>query len=298
MENENFELGRLTEMEKQMSELLDTTCELLYPTTGFELELQGLKPTILTQKELEAYGKVNLDTVTGATIKMTYDISLDQLVLKSIRHPLKDQPSSALVIHETESDIDGLTYIAFLDFDNQIYTPSQSEKNGLLRHDALAAILKGYGIDDAPHPSHDDYRLWRANLLSNCQQGWKVAEQVELLVYMEDNKTDTVKVSVHEEYNQDGTVNRVKQISKSTTETDSSIRKSESKLMQVDTYFDRELSLVEEMIETEYDPFIKGNPGPVLAHETEASPINQASFKTFKSLLDETAEYLVSSNGN
>jgi len=311
MNESKIERADLPENEKKLSDMLDFACEQLYPTTGFGLELQGIKPALLTQKELEAYSGASLDNNSGATIKLVYDVASEQLIFESLRHPIANHHTAAFVIHKTQNETDGLQYIAFLDLAGEKYRPVSDGKNTPLFDETVNQILSGYQIGDIPHPSHDEYRLWRANLLSNCQDGWKLSEKVEILVGMEEHNTEVLQISVNEEFQQKGIVSRVKEIShvyiedcdvsndpdsaaNSGNSAQNHTKKFESKLTQIDEDYSRVLSLRKISTEKEYDPFVVGDEGKVLSKETKVLPMNQRNFNIFKSLLDNAALFLQS----
>ena len=191
------------ETEKKLSALLTETCDLLYPTTGFSLELDGVHPTPLAKKELEAFSGLELSDTKGASITLAYNIESDTFELESFAHALKNQSDASFMIHKTTDPRDGLQYIPFAQFESAQYDISQSSKNRALTNDTLASFLAGYHLSHIPHPTHESYQLWRADLLSNCQKGWKTTESTTLITGVSESTEETIQVR-KEIYYQDG----------------------------------------------------------------------------------------------
>jgi len=281
--------------ERILSEKLDFACEQLYPTTGFKLELQGIAPSVLVRKELEAFSGAELNPESGATIELAYDVSEKDLVLQTLTHPFDKLGSTSLVIQRTSNQTDGLQYIAFLDFSGPKFRPAESTSDEPLLNDDIVRILEGYGIADIPHPTHDIYRLWRANLLSNCQKGWKVSEEVEMFVDMKEHSIETIKIGVDEQYEEDGIVSRTKEVSRVYNIIDDSGASGQefvSTLIQIDDDYGRTVHLRNELAKKEIQPFIPGDPGVVLSSESENLTLDYDNFNAFKHLLDDATHYL------
>jgi hypothetical protein len=281
--------------ERKLNELLDFACEQLYPTTGFTIELNGIAPSIRTQKELEAFSKVNLDPKTGATIRLAYDMSEDALILDSFRHPLDRQSAANLVIHRTQQPIDGLEYIAFIEVHGQTYIPKADGKDSILTNEMVDYFMGGYGIFDAPHPTHESYQLWRANLLSNCQDGWKVSEEVELFVDLDEHKTETIYVSNNQTYAEKGEISKVKKVSRVYTvhdENNSSSQQLETSITQMTNPFGQSINMRNELTKRTQEPFTVADPGIITSHQEEPIALNEDSFLTFQRLIEDTAHYL------
>ncbi len=168
-------------IEKSHEILLDQLCEQLYPTTGFELTLEGIHPNTLTRKELEAFFKVELSEKHGATIILAYDIVTDSLELESFSYPLKQKPEDSFVIKRSKQEIDGLRYIPYKELSGESREYDKEHHHAPLIQDRITAVLAGCGIIDIPHPDHDSYRLWRASFLDKCRDGWKATEKVRLI---------------------------------------------------------------------------------------------------------------------
>ncbi len=279
--------------EAKLNELLDFACDQLYPTTGFTLELDGIDPTVLTRKELEAYSKVSLDQATAATIKLAYDTTKDALLLESLRHPLDGQPSAQLVIHRTTRDIDGLEYIIFIEAGGQEY-PGKPDKNVPLTNERVNNFLAGYGVADIPHPNHEMYRLWRANLLSNCQKGWKVSEEVELLVDYTDRKSETILITTNENYAEEGEIIKTKRLARvyEMYEDITSSQKIESAIHQIDNSYGRSLNMQLQVTELDHSPFVLGDTPTVTRRQVENIALDHDSFSTFRGLVEDATLYL------
>jgi hypothetical protein len=299
MEQFGIERDKLPELEQELSDLLDEVCEKLYPTNGYKLHLQGLVPDTVTLKGLEAYNGVHLDTSKGAKITLSYDSISRQLGLESLVHPIDKQPQSTFVIRATSNRQDGLRYIPYLDnMGGGRFPPAEAKKDEPLKNEKVARILNGYGIKDIPHPSQVEYSLWRANLLSNCKEGWRLSEEVELFVDMQENTTDTVKIGVREEYQEGVKVSREKYLSYiHTTHAPSGERVDQniSTLLQVDSDYGRALYISSEAIVKELDPFIENDDSTVLAHHIEALPIDGESVRIFDALIKDATTYLIDS---
>jgi len=295
MEQNHTEREVIPYTEQKLSEQLDFACEQLYPTNGFKLELQGIAPTVLVRKELEAYTGVNLDAKTGATIVLGYDDIKSELSLTSLRHPLDNQSSASLVIQKTTNNEDGLEYIAFLDISGREFSASSSKKDEPLTAEDIAHILEGYGVSDIPHPTHEIYRLWRANLLSNCQKGWKLSEEVEMFVDMQEHKTETIKVNIDEQYQEEGITSRTKQISRVLSINDDSGatgQQFESSIIQVDNDYGRTVHLQNNLMQKEFHPFVAGDPGVVLKSTSENVTLDLDSFNAYKGLIEDATSHL------
>lgn len=281
--------------ERRLHELLDSTCEKLYPSTGFTLEFQGLVPDMITKKGLEAYGGVPLDPKAGATIKLAYDIAEQQLVLQSIVHPIDQLPSSSLVLQRTNDRTEGLEYISFLEISGREFTPTASKKDRPITQSDIHRILQGYGIHDIPHPTHESYRLWRANALSSCKKGWDISEEVELFVDMQEHKTETIKVKVNEKYQESDSISHTKQIShvfNIAEESGAYSQTLESSLIQIHNKHGRVLHLYNELTQKEHQPFVLGDKGIVLKNETESIKLDLDAFNAFRGLLEDATSYL------
>lgn len=267
--------------------------EKIHPTTGFTLELNGISPALLTQKELEAYSGANLNSESGANISFGYDLAEDALVLKKLSHPLDSQDAISFVLQRTNDPRDGLQYIAFIEAAGGVFRPSSAdESHSMITNDMVQSILAGYGITDTPHPTHDSYQLWRANLLSDCQEGWKITEEAEIFMDLDEHKTESILIRHNETYNENGEATRTKKVARQFTlhgDDESSVQHMQAIITQISTPYGQSLNLRNETCDFTTETFVSGETGTVSNQQWENIPLDKDSFAEFSNLLEETS---------
>jgi hypothetical protein len=295
MENYSVEHEAISYSEKKLRELLDYTCDNLYPTDHFKLELQGMLPSALTKNEVEALAGVELDEKTGATIALAYDTNTEALELQSLRHPLDHSGKNAFIIARADSTTPDPVYVAFLDVNGKTDILGPHIEGNSFTKEEIAHILEGYGIDNVPHPADTAYQLWRANLLSTCTKGWKTSEEVELFVDMREHTLETIKVGYKEEYIEGSTNNRTKYVSRifdTNNDSRSYQQQVQMNLMQTENDYDSSIQMHKSLVETEVKPYPLSGKAIKTEHSDEPIDFDEDSFNAFKSLLEDTALYL------
>ncbi len=161
--------------------------------------------------------------------------------------------------------------------------------------EAVQGILAGYGITDAPHPTHESYQLWRADLLSNCKEGWKITEEAEIFVDLDAHKTESILIRHHETYNEGNEATRVKRVARQFTlhgDDESSIQHMQAVITQISNPYGQSLNLRNESCDFTTEEFVSGETGTITNQQSENIPLDKDSFAEFSNLLEETALYL------
>ncbi len=289
----NFESDK-PEIELKHAELIDDVCDLLYPTTGFRLTLEGIKPAMADKKAIEAFAQIGLSDEYGATIELAYNITTDSLELQSIQHPLASNPDGYFSILRTDSPHEDLRYIPIIDTGQSDEDLVKNYINPTLTGSTLESILAGYGVAEIPHPSHESYQLWRADFLSACQDGWKTTEQVTLLTGLTDTATETISVKNELLYQEGGEVLRTKEVGLSNllAEPNSmTTQETATRLTQEEGKIGIDISLQEEVITKEIDTIVVNN-DTVVEIKRETLPVTSTSLRKFKDICTEAKLYL------
>jgi len=288
----NFEVAPYSE--RKLSELLDYATENLYPTNLYTMNLKGVKPSLLTQKELQAYSGVDLDSSTGADIRFGFDESEDALVLKSIEHPLNKQSNAKFVIERTSSVEQAGLYTCYITIADEKYSPQGTDNGTSIDTDKVTDILAGYNIGDIPHPSDAAFALWKANILSCCVTGWDVHEEAEYIEDIQEHSIELINIQRDIFHNENGSGGQVKQASRiydvRNDSTDHTLRV-ESRLTQTDFGYTRTVNLSNLFTDI---PMATTETGNAKAPETKTEPaeLNQNNYESFKRLLEEAHAHL------
>jgi hypothetical protein len=274
--------------EKKLGEMLTFACEQLYPADGFRLELDGITPTPLVHKELEARTGYALDTKHGAKIELAYDSEQDALVLESLRHPLSSQPTMALVIQRMEHADPDKRYVEYLDT-GKSQEETQPRQATQVSSADTEHILNGYHLGDIPHPDHDSYRLWRANLFSLCTNGWKTSEYVNLFTGITQHNSESIEISQSTEYTADGNPQTVRTIARTYDmfdDTGAMIQKYADSAIELETPFSHTVRLRRDVAEIKDDP---KEPGKQIVGsiKSERIPLDEDSFNGFAGLIED-----------
>jgi hypothetical protein len=292
---ENIETRKVPFEEQKLTELLDYACDQLHPTTGYRLELDGISPDKVTLKELEAKSGYSFDPLKGAKIDFIYDEDDGQLVLNTLRHPLAGQSDLWFTLSRTTNSHHQLQYIGFLESGTAVPSPSDVEWQHTLDTEFISRVLAGYGVPYIPHPDHESYQLWRANLMSQCENGWTVYEYARLFLDMTESTTKSIELSSTQSLSNEGEVSVIKTLSSNYDLTDGSGEFAQylsSTAVTMTNTYGTTLRLRQESVDVKLDPFTINDPGEVVHSTSTAIPLTHDSFNNFKRTIDDTIHYL------
>jgi len=168
--------------EKKLGELLTNATDSLRPGIGYSLELDGMQPTKLAAKELEAYFGHTLDTSSGMKVTLAYDSENERLTLKQLDAPIRGAHGVARLFR-TET----LGYVPSIEINGQAY----NARGSIMDSSFAEGLLSAFSIDQAPTQDARAYQEWRDTLLERTS-GWHLVEKLEI---PETATLDTVQFS-------------------------------------------------------------------------------------------------------
>lgn len=175
-----MELGEIYS-ERKLSELIEFATRDLQPGPGYQLRLEGVKPTALTHKELEAFFGATFDETQGASLDLIYNQDIEQMVLRELSFPLKGLDGRAQLLRT-----DTIGYIPVIEMRGNPF----KSRSAYMSYDDGQRVLEGFGIPEIPSYDPLAYMHWRAGVLSKTQ-GWHLIERLEVPLAVSQNSVQT-----------------------------------------------------------------------------------------------------------
>lgn len=163
--------------ERSLREKLDFVTDTLLPGPGYNLTLEGLQAPVLTLKELSAYFGVELDDTAGALVSLGYNPNAHKLALEQVAFPIKGSDKVAQLV-----SVEAGGYIPAIEgFIPEMAKGSitTGEKQDAISYDKADALLRSFGITEAPLDSASTYRDWRDTVLEQSS-GWHLIETLQI----------------------------------------------------------------------------------------------------------------------
>jgi hypothetical protein len=291
-ERPDFEVAPYSE--RKLSELLDLATENMYPTNLYTINMSGVKPSLLTLNELQAYSGVDLDSSTGANIQLGYDEIEKGLVLKTLEHPLNQQSNAKFIINRSPTTNQTGEYSCYIAIADEKYSPQGSKNGTAIDSDTVQNIISGFNISNIPHPDDEGFAMWKTNALSRCSTGWEIHEEIEFIDDIQEYSIQLINIQHDTFHYENGTGGQVKQISSiidaRNDSTDHTLRV-ESRMRQTDFGFSRTLKLKNLFTEIPLAEKIV-NPERKLTTVSQQALLTEDNFKSFKRILEEAHAHM------